>query len=195
MLQLPFEPLRDLVELIARPSIGPWPQAWPAQPQAPGLKQQSLQLPQAPCLRAVHRQAQGTEPGFQGRQDVVTFRDQTALQLQGRKHAGGHTLKEPGLLAAVAAHRDLANSVGNPLELQPEPYLLAVGAPGVVIPIKRDLHALGRLSEQPQRRLGVGRPLHPVGFRCSEGLELGPAQGRCDRRWLGHAGHWKSIPS
>ena len=133
-----------------------------AQPLAPGAKEQPLQLPQRQHRRIPHGRAEGAEGSLQGLKDAITFRDHAAIQLQGREHARGHQLLEPALLLAVAKHRDLADPVGDPLLLEPQPHLLAVGAPGVVIPIQGDPHLRFGAAKQPQGGLGIGGAVNGI---------------------------------
>ena len=151
-------------------------QARPAEPEAPGAKQLAFQLAQGQHAPIPQTIAEGPEGLLQRRQDVVAFGVEAAVKVDGGQHAGGHQAAVPGLLFAVAEHRDLADPVRDPLFLQPQPNLLAIGAPGVVIPEQGDAHGTFGLPEQAQQRLGVARTVHPVGGLRCQGFQLRPAQ-------------------
>ncbi len=157
---------------LARPRL-----ARVAKPLAPGPKQAPLQLAKGQHVRVAEGPLQGAEGGFEGRQDLVAFGDQPAIELQGGQHAGGHPLPVPALLLAVAVHRYLADPVGDLPFLQPQPHLLAVGTPGVVVPIEGDPDVGLTAAKQAQLGLGIGRSANPIGLRSSQGLELVPAEG------------------
>ncbi len=140
-----------------------------AKPVAPRPKHPALQLAQGQHRSVLKRRAQGAKGPFQGFQDAVAFGDQPAVELQGRQQARRHQLLVPRLLGAVANHRHLANPVRNPLLLEPQPDLLAVGAPGMVIAVERHPHGIGGLTKQAQVGLGVGGTFDPRFGRQAQG--------------------------
>ena len=147
-----------------------------AQPLAPGAKQHALQLAQGQHLGVGHTRAQAAKGPFEGLENAVALGDQATIELQGREHAGGHQPPKPGFLLAVAKHGDLANPVGDPLLLQPQPHLLAIGAPGMVVAKQGDPHALLRLTKQTQTGLGAGGSVDQIGWGRRQTFELVPAQ-------------------
>ena len=132
--------------LFRRSGVGPMAFAV-AEPLAPGPKEAPLQLPQRKHIRIAKALAEGAKGRFQFPQDHITLGDQAAIQLEGGEHPGGHPLLEPRLLLPVTEHRHLADPVRNPLLLQPQPHLLAVGTPGVVIAVERHPHLTLRAAE------------------------------------------------
>ena len=123
-------------------------------------------------VRSGHRLAEGPESRLQLQEDLIAFGDQPAIEIKGRQHSARNTTQKPGLFAAVAAHRHLADAVRNPFELQPQPHLLAVRAPGVVIAVKGDANSAFLLAEQAKNRLGIGRPLRAVRFVSGQTLQV-----------------------
>ena len=157
------------------------------------------QLAQCEYIGILHPLAEGTKRLLKCLQDQIAFGDQMTVQLKGRQHPGGDDLLEPALLLAVAEHRHLADPVGDPLLLQPQPHLLAVGAPGVVIAVEGDAHLGFRPTKQAQAGLRIGGAFHPPLLQLSLTagiallLELLPAQGLSQgHRWCGRV-HGNSI--
>ena len=148
-----------------------------AEPLAPGPEQAALQLPQGPDSGSVERPTEGTEGLLKGLKDAVAFRDQHAIEFEGRQIAAGHQIEIPPFLLPVADHRHLAHPVGDPAFLQPEPDLLAIGAPGVVVAIQGHPNGGLRLTEEAKGGLGVGGSVHPVPWRKTKGDQLIPAGG------------------
>mmetsp|Transcript_34519 Transcript_34519/g.67218 ORF Transcript_34519/g.67218 Transcript_34519/m.67218 type:complete len:286 (+) Transcript_34519:580-1437(+) len=130
-----------------------------AEPHAPRAEQHALELAARDHLGLAHAEAQRPELVLQGLEDDVRLGDDPAVQLHGRQHAARDLLLVPALLLAVAKHGDLLDAVGDLHLLEPEPHLLAVGTPRVLVAVQHDANLrLGRLlilqlPEQPQVRL------------------------------------------
>jgi hypothetical protein len=62
----------------------------------------------------------------------------------------------------IAEHGDLVDAVGDLMLFEPEPNLLAVGAPGVVVTIECHTDVLFLVAEQAQTGLRVRRPVDDV---------------------------------
>eukprot|EP00966_Prymnesium_polylepis_P004590 105094-Prymnesium_polylepis.2 len=109
---------------------------------------------------------------------TVALRDEAAVDRGGRQHARRHELLVPRLLLAVAEHRHLLDFVRHPLLLQPQPQLLAVRAPGVVVPVERYSDGRLWLTKEAQPCLRVGPAVGQVGrrIRRREVLQSGPVE-------------------
>merc|ERR1719192_1432568 len=91
---------------------------------------------------------QRSKPFLKCHKDVVAVcHDLARVALDSRQHPRGTDLLVPGLLLPVAEHRHLAHLVRHLLLLQPEPDLLAVGTPSMVIPEQGQLLTALRSSE------------------------------------------------
>ena len=164
------------LELIPGTAFLVLAQAWGAEPHTPGAEQQPFQLTQTPHPPVMHASSHRPESAFKGLEDAIALRDQATIEFQSRQHSRGNQCREPGLLRAIAAHGDLADPIGHPAQLKPEPHLLAVRAPGVVVPEQGHLHVCFGMPEQPQAGLGVGGAFHAFGSSRCQSLQSSPGE-------------------
>ena len=173
--------------------------AWIAQPLAPRPKKLPLHL----ALRCDHRHwvTQRAKRLLERVQDDVRFGDEFPIELDRRQHARRYLALVPGLLLPIAEHGDLGNAVGHTFLLlqnghtrvswcvvfvwvscvrahQPQPDLLAVRAPSVVVPEECDSYRRLWMSMKAEQRLRVGRTVCGIWWRelCAQWLDLRPSQ-------------------
>ncbi len=146
-------------------------------PIAPSPEEQAFEATQGQDGRVSHAQVEGAKIAFEGDENIITFGDHPAIQFEGGEHAGGDFALVPALLFAVAEHRDFFDAVGDLLFFEPEPDFLAVGAPGVVVPVEGDADVGFGAAKEAQTGLGIGGTVDGVGLPIREGFEIGPVEG------------------
>ena len=136
---------------------------WPTKPLAPCRKQFSLKPSILPHLWILHRlPIKCSKSLLQFHQYNITFGYYLAINGNSWQIPRGHYLFVPVLFGPITEHGDLLDPVWDLVLLEPEPHLLAVGAPGMVVTVESHSNILLGLSKESKARLSVGGAVREI---------------------------------